>query len=148
MSNSDNPHNGAVFQKQVKDWFEKTYQSPFVMEKKIPIGNPPKDHKFDIVGENDSIAIECKRYTWTETGNVPSAKMGFTNEAAFYLSFLPESYEKYIVMLYSYHEKRGETLAEYYYRTNRHLIGKIHIVEYNPETHEMREVCTKEDTNE
>ena len=99
MSNADNPRNGAMFQKHVKDWFEKKYQSPFVMEKKIPIGNPPKDHKFDIVSKSESIVIECKRYTWTKTGNVPSTKMGFTNETAFYLSFLPSLYKKYIVML-------------------------------------------------
>ena len=117
MSNSDNPKNGAIFQKQVMEWFSQKYQKPFELEKKLLIGNPAKEHKFDIVADNQSIAIECKRYTWTKTGNVPSAKMGFTNEAAFYLSFLPNTYEKYIVMLYSFHEKRQETLAEYYYRT-------------------------------
>ena len=37
------------------------------------------------------------------TGNVPSAKIGFANEAAFYLSFLPNSFEKYIVMLHATH---------------------------------------------
>ena len=93
MSNSDNPRNGAIFQKQVKEWFQKQYGPDFELEKKIAIGDPAKDHKFDIVNEEKKIAIECKRYTWTETGNVPSAKMGFTNEAAFYLSFLPDSYE-------------------------------------------------------
>ena len=46
--------------------------------------------------------------------------------------------EKYIVMLYSYNAKRGETLAEYYYRTNNHLLGEIKIAEYNPETNELR----------
>lgn len=64
--------------------------------------------------------------------------MGFTNEAAFYLSFLPETYEKYIVMLKSYHPKRNESLAEYYYRTNRHLLGKIKVAEYDPERNEFR----------
>ncbi|MBR3621310.1 MAG: hypothetical protein IKN56_07345, partial [Clostridia bacterium] len=70
------------------------------MEKKIAIGYYPeelKEHKFDLVSADGSIAVECKRYTWTETGNVPSAKMGFCNEAAFYLSFLPDNVDKYIV---------------------------------------------------
>lgn len=127
-----------MFQKQVKDWFQSNYNMLFELEKKISIGNPPKDHKFDIVSEDGTIVAECKRYTWTETGNVPSAKMGFTNEAAFYLSFLPSEHERYIVMLYSYHEKRKESLAEYYYRTNRHLLGNIKVAEYNPETDEFR----------
>ncbi len=138
MSNSDNPRNGAIFQRQVLDWFQKKYQKEFVLEKKLPIGNPAKEHKFDIVDTDNTIAIECKRYTWTETGNVPSAKMGFTNEAAFYLSFLPDTYERYIVMLYSFHEKRQETLAEYYFRTNHHLLGNIRIAEYDPERNIMR----------
>ena len=138
MSNSDNPKRGALFQRQVRDWFQSNVKRPFELEKKLLIGEPAKEHKFDIVDEANTIAIECKRYTWTETGNVPSAKMGFTNEAAFYLSFLPDSYEKYIVMLYSYHEKRHETLAEYYYRTNRHLLGKIMVAEFNPENNQMR----------
>ncbi len=137
MNNSDNPKNGALFQKQVMKWFQNHFEKSFELEKKIPIGNPPKEHKFDIVDTTGTIAIECKRYTWTETGNVPSAKMGFTNEAAFYLSFLNEKCDKYIVMLYSYHEKRHETLAEYYYRTNRHLLGSVKVAEYNPENNEF-----------
>ena len=138
MSNSDNPKNGALFQASVRDWFQEHYKKPFELEKKLPIGSPSKDHKFDIVDSANTIAIECKRYTWTETGNVPSAKMGFTNEAAFYLSFLSDSFDKYIVMLYSFHEKRQETLAEYYYRTYRHLLGNIKIAEYDPEKNQMR----------
>lgn len=141
MSNSDNPRKGGIFQRKVMEWFQANYEAKFELEKKIPIGNPEKAHKFDIVGNDNSgnnVAIECKRYTWTESGNVPSAKMGFTNEAAFYLSFLPATYDKYIVMLRSYHPHRKETLAEYYYRTNRHLLGRIKVAEYNPEENELR----------
>lgn len=133
-SNKENPGIGADFQEKVAEWFRNNYHKDFTVEKKISIGNPPKEHKFDIVAEDNSFAIECKCYTWTETGNVPSAKMGFTNEAAFYLSFLPDTYEKYIVMLRATHEKRNETLAEYYYRTNKHLLGKTKVAEYEPKT--------------
>ena len=138
MSNSDNPRNGAIFQQQVLEWLRKKYHKNFELEKKLFIGSPAKEHKFDIVDEEQNIVVECKRYTWTKTGNVPSAKMGFCNEAAFYLSFLPETYEKYIVMLYSFHEKRHETLAEYYYRTNRHLLGKIKVAEFDPDKNILR----------
>ena len=137
---SDNPRIGAEFQRVVKEWFEKIYNSEFELEKKIAIGNPPKDHKFDIVCEPKKMVIECKRYTWTKAGNVPSANMGFVNEAASYLSFLPKDYDKYIVMLYSYHDKRKQSLAEYYYQTYRHLIGDTHVLEYDPEKDTMREV--------
>ena len=144
MSNSDNPKIGAAFQKQVQIWFQNYYQKNFVLEKKIAIGNPPKDHKFDIVDADDMMAIECKRFTWTETGNIPSAKIRTANEAAFYLSFLPDSYEKYIVMFKSTHPKKHETLAEYYYRTNHHLLGKIKIAEYDPENDVMKIISNTE----
>ena len=90
--NSENPGVGSAFQKAVARQFEQHYDKEFILEMKIAIGQPAKDHKFDIVNPEKHIVIECKRYTWTETGNVPSAKMGFTNEAAFYLSFLPDTY--------------------------------------------------------
>lgn len=144
MSNSDNPKKGAEFQRQVQHWFAMNYGVPFELEVPIPIGSKQidprdfKEHKFDLANEDRTIVIECKRYTWTETGNVPSAKMGFTNEAAFYLSLLNETKEKYIVMLKSNTSKRSETLAEYYHRTNKHLLGDIVIAEYDPGLDEMR----------
>ena len=64
--------------------------------------------------------------------------MGFTNEAAFYLSFLPEITEKIIVMLNSVHRRRNESLAEYYFRTSRHLLGSIKVFEFNPKTAVMK----------
>ena len=135
--NSENPRVGKEFQLAVKEWFEEAYTSPFEIERKIAIGRPAKLHSFDISSLDESIVVECKCYTWTETGNVPSAKMGFTNEAAFYLSFLPDDTERMIVMLHAEHAKRNETLAEYYFRTNRHLLGKIKIYEFDLQTKEM-----------
>ena len=136
--NSENPRVGKEFQLAVKEWFEEVYTTPFEIERKIAIGRPAKMHSFDISSLDESIVVECKCYTWTETGNVPSAKMGFTNEAAFYLSFLPDDTERIIVMLHAEHVKRNETLAEYYFRTNRHLLGKIKIYEFDLQTKEMR----------
>ena len=52
--------------------------------------------------------------------------------------FLPDSYDKYIVMLYSFHEKRQETLADYYYRTYKHLLRKIIVAEFDPEREQLR----------
>lgn len=137
-SNSENPKVGKKFQLTVKEWFEKSLNCEFEIERKIAIGNPSKLHSFDIANKEGTVVVECKCYTWTETGNVPSAKMGFTNEAAFYLSFLPAEVDKSIVMLRATHPKRTETLAEYYFRTNRHLLGKIKILEFDSDTLEMR----------
>jgi hypothetical protein len=137
-SNSENPKVGKKFQLTVKEWFEKSLNCEFDIERKIAIGNPAKLHSFDIANKEGTVVVECKCYTWTETGNVPSAKMGFVNEAAFYLSFLDSSVDRSIVMAKSTHPKRTETLAEYYFRTNRHLLGKIKILEYDTKTDSMR----------
>ncbi len=138
MSNSDNPKNGADFQKKVQQFFIEKYGPGFLLEKKIPIGQPPKDHKFDIVNIDLGIVIECKRYTWTTAGNVPSAKMGFTNEAVFYLRLLPDNYKKIIVMLKAHHPKRQESLAEYYYRINNHLLGNVKVAEFDPKSKKIK----------
>lgn len=137
MDKTNNYETGTSFQNQVKDWFQQAYKTEFELEKKIAIGTPAKAHRFDIADRSNRFVIECKRYVWTKTGNVPSAKISHINEAAFYLSFLPDSYEKYIVIFYSFHPKRNETLATYYYRTNRHLLGNIKVAEFNPETNDL-----------
>lgn len=143
MSNSDNPRIGARFQEEVKEWFEYHYAMPFELEVKIPIGSrlldrsQYKNHKFDIVSEDRSIVIECKCYSWTESGNVPSAKMGFVNEAAFYLSLVNGPRKKIIVMLQSSHPKQRYTLADYYYHTNYHLLGDVIVAQYDPHNKAM-----------
>ena len=136
--NSENAKVGAQFQRKVALWLERNLRKEFILEKPIAIGNPSKDHKFDIVDVDETMAIECKCYTWTERGNVPSAKMGTANEAAFYLSFLPEHYIKMIVLLRTYRDKSKETLAEYYFRTNRHLLGNIIVAEYDPDSDDLK----------
>lgn len=60
------------------------------LEMAIPIGHPSKDHKFDCVLDDEKIVEECKCYTWTDTRNVPSAKVMGMNVALFYMSYLSE----------------------------------------------------------
>ena len=44
MSNSDNPINGANFQKEVQKYLIGKYGPGFELETKIPIGAPAKEH--------------------------------------------------------------------------------------------------------
>ncbi|MCR4890113.1 MAG: hypothetical protein K5979_13190 [Ruminococcus sp.] len=144
MSNSENTPNGKKFQEAVCEWFasKHEYKGIFEMEVGLPIGSPKKDHFFDIVNKEAKIVIECKRYTWTETGNVPSAKIRSLNEAAFFLTSmepsLKDSYTKYIVMFKANHPKKKESLAEYYFKTYHHLLGDIILAEYDVIKKEMR----------
>lgn len=77
MNNYDT---GQTFQQYVRDLANDYFSIDFEMEVAIPIGEPAKNHRFDCVSKDKHIVIECKSYTWTETGNVPSAKMAFINE--------------------------------------------------------------------
>ena len=72
--NSENPHVGRKFQEFVQTILKEKYNTYFEQEAAIPIGRPPKEHKFDLANADRSIVAECKCYTWTDSGNVPSAK--------------------------------------------------------------------------
>lgn len=89
-TNSENPKVGKAFQELVLKSMEERFDTPFDMEVALPIGYPSKNHKFDCVSEDRKIIVECKCYTWTATGNVPSAKLMGLNEALFYMSYLLE----------------------------------------------------------
>lgn len=138
--NSENPKVGREFQEKVKQWFETNTKYTFELERPVLIGNPAKLHKFDIAEKLETIVIECKSYTYTVSGNIPSAKLTSLNEAVFYFSLLPAQTEKILVMAYAAHPKRRETLAEYYYRINRHLLSDVKVFEFNIETNEMRKL--------
>ena len=140
MSNSDNTPRGKEFQEAVCEWFasKPEYKGSFEMEVGLPIGSPEKNHFFDIVNKESKIVIECKRYTWTETGNVPSAKIRTLNEAVFFMSLLKGFYTKYIVMFKANHPKKKESLAEYYFKTYHHLLGDIILAEYDVINDKMR----------
>ena len=139
-SNSENPGVGKKFQDEVARWLRIHSGKEIELEKKIYIGSPAKLHSFDIVSKDETLVCECKCHTWTESGNVPSAKMGFVNEAVFYLSFLQSDVDRSIIMMKATHEKRKETLAEYYFRTNRHLLNGVKVLEYDLINKTMREI--------
>jgi hypothetical protein len=103
------------------------------------IGNPPKQHKFDLVSYDLKYVGECKNYSWTVSGNAPSAKIGQTNEAVFYLQHLPAEQQRFIVMRKDMHPTRLESLAEYYFRTCKHLLNDVFIVEIDVARGAVRE---------
>jgi hypothetical protein len=101
---------------------------------KIPVGVEAlkKNHAFDLGCLKQKIIVECKSHTWTSGGNVPSAKLTVWNEAMYYFLAAPAGYRKIMFVLRDLSEKRGETLAEYYLRTYRHLVpSDVEFWEYN-----------------
>lgn len=134
--NKDNPRRGKEFENEVRSALEKKFNKNF-SEKSINIGNPPKLHKFDLVSEDENVIVECKNYSWTETGNVPSAKMAFANVAVLYLSHIKKDAVKIIVLRKDNHRKRKESLAEYYVRIYKHLLKDICIMEMDTENNTL-----------
>ncbi len=127
-TNSENPSVGKSFEKISKKWAEKYFGQRF-NEKSVGIGNPPIGHKFDLVSSDEKIIIECKCYTWTVSGNVPSAKLATLDEAVLYLCNVNIPARKIIAMKRDWSEKRKKTLAEYFLEKKGHLMGDISVVE-------------------
>jgi hypothetical protein len=137
--NSMNTAKGREFLKAVAEVLGQHFDVDFRIEYSVPIGDPPKEHKFDLVSEDLKYIGESKNYSWTEGGNVPSAKMGFMNEAVFYLQHLPKDKKRFVVIRKDVRPKSNESLAEYYYRTYRHLLGGVFIIEFDVATEIVRE---------
>ena len=129
LPNSMNTGKGKDFQQKAAEILSRHYKVSFRIEFPIPIGDPPKEHKLDLVSDDLQFVGESKNYSWTEGSNVPSAKMGFLNEAVFYLQHLPKEKKRFVVMRRDVDEKHKESLAEYYYRSNRHLLNGVFLIE-------------------
>jgi hypothetical protein len=138
--NSLNTGKGRDFQQLAAKLLGSRFGVRFQLDYPIAIGTPPKAHKFDLVSEDLRYVGECKNYAWTETGNMPSAKMGFLNEAVLYLSHVPhDTRTRFIVMRLDRHFKRQETLVEYYLRTYQHLLSGLMLYEIETESGVIRE---------
>jgi len=127
-----NTQAGADFEKKAKAFFEKQgikLERDFPIE--VGISNYKKPHKFDLGCEEQKIVIECKSHRWTESYNVPSAKMHVWNLSMYYFLLVSNEYRKIFFCLKHYNKKRKSTLAEYYIKTYRHLIPPgVEIWEY------------------
>ncbi len=141
--NALNTGKGRDFQTLAAELIGERLGVRFLQDEPISIGRPAKLHKFDLISEDRQHVGECKNYAWTETGNMPSAKMAFLNEAVLYLSHVSSDVHKFIVLRLDRHARRNETLVAYYLRTYRHLLDGLTIYEIdvptrNVEEHEVR----------
>lgn len=97
---------------------------------KVPIGiNAKKDHAFDL--GNDTILVECKSQTWTESGNVPSAKIKNWSDAMFSFYLAPKSYKKFFIVEMSFNQNKCQSLLEYFMEHYYYLIPEdVILVDY------------------
>ncbi|MCP4050588.1 MAG: hypothetical protein GY730_07790 [bacterium] len=113
---------GKDFEEAAKVFFS---NQGLTLQKNIPVDiglNGKKSHNFDLGCLNQRILVECKSHTWTEGGNIPSAKITTWDQAMFFFYVAPSGYRKIFFVLKDYSPKKNETLAEFYIRTKSHLI--------------------------
>jgi len=127
-----NAHVGADFEKVAQEFFAKqgiTLERDF----SVPVGlSKKKQHRFDLGTTDPKIIVECKSHKWTETGNVPSAKLTVWNEAMYYFHLAPEDYRKVLFVLHDKRATNGESLLAYYRRTFAHMIpDKVEFFEWD-----------------
>lgn len=126
---TSNAARGAAFEVEVAALLAAHYDQRVDTSVALPIGQPPQTHNFDLALRDRSVVVECKAFTWTSTGNVPSAKITTLREAILYLSWLPADTKKVIAMRHSVRATHGESLGSYFVQLNGHLLGDIAVVE-------------------
>ena len=87
-----------------------------------------KCHNFDLVSEDKNIVVECKSYTWTESGNFPSAKISMSVEAIFYFSRIVA--DKKILVFQDDINDRGESLVDIFVRRYDEVLDDIEVWAY------------------
>ncbi|HAL62099.1 MAG TPA: hypothetical protein DCP08_06805 [Chloroflexi bacterium] len=112
------------FEKHVKVYFERELSTNLSSRVPLRVGKN-LEHKFDLVSSDGSIVIECKSYTWTRSGNWPSAKIAHANQALFYLSRVKAA-RKLLVMRKDLNS-RGDSLVETYVRRYQGLMDDVEI---------------------
>ena len=135
-----NPKRGRDFEEAARQLLSDYFGVELRSNQPIPIGDPAKIHKFDLGSEDSTVAGECKNYSWTKVGHIPSAKMAFLNEAVLYLSHLPRETTRFIAMRRDTHRRRKESLADYYSRTYRHFLRQIQLLEIDLQTRQVRRI--------
>lgn len=110
----------------------------------VEIGvNGRKYHNFDLGTASGKVVVECKSHTWTESGNVPSAKMRAWNEAMLYFLAMSRGWRKILFVLRDYNKRKNETLGHYYVRTNFHLIPRdVEVWEYDDKSGTAKRIDT------
>lgn len=118
-----NSHAGREFEAAAALFLKKT---GILLEQNfaVAVGHSKKKlHRFDLGSADPAILVECKSYTWTESGASPSAKIRGLNEAMLFFSLAPEGYRKILFLLKHVHPQRNISLASHYISTQGHLIG-------------------------
>src|SRR5262249_39599424 len=114
-----NAHEGRCFEQAALNFFA-TQGVKLTPSFTAPVGvaDLKKVRKFDLGSETPPVLVECKSHTWTQGGNIPSAKITVWNESMFYFHLAPKEYRKILFVLKS--SRRDISLASYYLKNYGH----------------------------
>ncbi len=129
-----NAHVGRDFEEVARDYFLQTEGLQLQKSFAVDLGANiiKKRRRFDLGPEEPAILVECKSHRWTETGNMPSAKITVWNESMFYFHLAPSRYRKVLFVIRHVHSRRPESLAERYIKNYSHLIpAGVSIIEFD-----------------
>lgn len=138
-----NAHAGREFEADALAYFANVEGLILKASFSVPLGvnGLSKPHRFDLGCNEPAVLVECKSHTWTESGNMPSAKVTVWNEAMYYFLLAPEQFRKILFVLEARHVRQPKTLAEYFVHINGHLIPRdVSIVEFNATSKSARYV--------
>lgn len=115
-----------AFEYRVANYLDNKFSKRFFSQS-LQVG-PNKFHKFDLVSEDKNTVVECKSYTWTESGNFPSAKISTSVEAIFYFSRIVA--DKKILVFQDDINDRGESLVDIFVRRYDGVLDDIEVWAY------------------
>jgi len=129
-----NAHVGRDFEEVARAYFLQAEGLKLQKNFPVEVGASiiKKCRRFDLGSQEPATLVECKSHRWTETGNMPSAKVTVWNESMFYFHLAPYRYRKVLFVLRDVTPRKPESLAEYYIRNYSHLIpAGVSIVEFD-----------------
>src|SRR5713226_145084 len=96
-----NAHAGREFEREASEYFLRAESLALTSDFSIDIGvgTGKKAHGFDLGSTNPPVLVECKSHNWTETGNMPSAKVTVWNEAMYFFHLAPSHFRKVLFVL-------------------------------------------------
>lgn len=125
MSNVDK---GQLFQRRCRTALERALGRQFEVEVSLRVPDR-KAHAFDLATRERDVVAECKAFSWTVSGNVPSAKLAHLREDVENLRALGEGVARYLILDEARRSGREETLARYFVRLNEELLGPVNVLE-------------------
>jgi hypothetical protein len=123
-----NTERGTAFQLRCRDALKQALNRDFELEARITVEGG-KVHSFDLATKERDIVGECKAFTFTKTGNTPSAKITTLREAVMYLRSLQGNVARLLIVKGDVHPTRGETLGRYFVRLNLNHLKEVTVLE-------------------